>query len=79
MFVFGGVEEVTEPTDNIEEVEEVELLRLFRLRLCWLWVNVNSEGSKSERTSLPATLELSLTSLRSRLMRRSGGVRGVNE
>ena len=78
MFVLGGVEEVMEPVDNIE-VEEVELLRLFRFRLCWLWVNVNSEGSKSESTSLPATPELSFASLRFRLMLRSGGVRGVNE
>ena len=79
VFAFGGVEEVRESGDNIEEAEEVEALRLFRLRLCWLWVNVNSEGSNSESTSLPATLALSLRSLRSRLVRRSGGVRGVKE
>ena len=42
-------------------------------------MNVNSEGSKSESTSLPATLALSLESLISLLVRRSGGVRGVNE
>ena len=78
MLVFEGTE-VMEPADNIEEVEEVELLRWFRLRLCWLWVNVNSAGSRSESASLLATPELSLTSLRSRPVRRSGGVRGVNE
>ena len=66
--MFGGIE-VTEPVDNIEKVEEVKLLRPFRFRLCWLWVNGNSEESKSEST-------LSLTS---RLVQRLGGVRGADE
>ena len=77
--MFGGVKEVRESEDNIKEAEEVEALRLFRLRLCWLRVNLNSEGLNSESTSLPVTLTLSLRSLRSRLVRRSGGVRGVKE
>jgi hypothetical protein len=76
MLVFRGVGEMTEPVDITEEVDEVDALRLLRVRSCWLWVNVSSAGSKSERTSLPATLVLSL---RSRLAWRSGGVSGVNE
>ena len=79
VFAFGGVKEVRESGDNIKEAEEVEALRLFRLRLCWLRVNLNSEGSNSESTSLPVTLALSLRSLRSRLVQHSGGVRGVKE
>ena len=79
VFAFRGVKEVRELGDNIEEAEEVEALRLFRLRLCWLWVNLNSKGSNSGSTSLPMTLALSLRSLRSRLIRRLGGVRGVKE
>ena len=76
VFAFGGVEEVTEPVDDIGEVEEVEALILFRLRVCWLWANVNSKGLYSESTPLLTTLMLSL---RSRLVQRLGGVRGVRE
>ena len=78
MFAFRGTE-VTKQVENIEEVEEVELSGLLRSTLCWLWMNVNSKGSKSESASLPATLKLSFASLRFRLMLHSGGVRGVNE
>ena len=79
VFAFGGVEEVMELVDDIRKVEKVEALMFLRLRLCWLWANVNSEGWYSEGTSLLAALALSLRSLRFQLIRRSGGVRDVKE
>lgn len=57
MLAFRGVGVTTEPAENTDEMDEVDALRS-----CWLWVNVSSAGSKSESTSLPAALVLSLRS-----------------